>query len=451
MQLVHMCVRALAGHTRKFASEVGGNVAIVFALATIPLLAAAGSAIDYGHANAAKTDLQAAIDSTALMLSKEARNLSKAEIQQKAHDYFVALFPRPEATGITIKAQYSSAGGSTVIVDGSAQIPTDFVGVIGVDKITINGSSTIKWGSDRLRVALALDNTGSMSSNGKMDALKTATKNLLGQLKGVATVNGDVYVSIIPFAKDVNADSANQNKKWIDWTDWDAANGTCKNYAGSKEPKNENSCKAADGKWKSADHKTWNGCVTDRGGSTAPSALNTDTDVSKTDKKKPETLYPAEQHDACPRAASGLSYDWPSMTNLVDAMSPNGNTNQAIGLVWGWLSLAGGGPFDVPKMDSDYNYKQIIILLTDGLNTEDRWYSQQSSVDAREQITCDNIKAAKITLYTIQVNTTGDPTSSLLQNCASSADKFFLLTNANDMVATFEAIGTNITKLRVAK
>ena len=34
--------------------------------------------------------------------------------------------------------------------------------------------------------------------------------------------------------------------------------------------------------------------------------------------------------------------------------------------------------------------------------------------------TCNNIKAAGITLYTIQVNTGGEPTSTLLQNCAGS-------------------------------
>ena len=63
---------------------------------------------------------------------------------------------------------------------------------------------TTKWGSSRLRVALVLDVTGSMASDGKMTALKTATKNLLTQLKSAATQNGDVYVSIIPFNKDVN-------------------------------------------------------------------------------------------------------------------------------------------------------------------------------------------------------------------------------------------------------
>jgi hypothetical protein len=102
-------------------------------------------------------------------------------------------------------------------------------------------------------------------------------------------------------------------------------------------------------------------------------------------------------------------------------------------------------------MDPKYKYSQVIILLTDGLNTEDRWYTQQSSIDARQQLTCNNVKAAGITLYTVQVNTGGDPTSTLLQNCASSADKFFLLTSANQIVTTFQTIGTALSQLRIAK
>ena len=49
-------------------------------------------------------------------------------------------------------------------------------------------------------------------------------------------------------------------------------------------------------------------------------------------------------------------------------------------------------------------------------------------------MTCNNIKAAGVTLYTIQVNTGGDPTSTLLQNCASTSDKFFLLTSASQIM-----------------
>jgi hypothetical protein len=63
----------------------------------------------------------------------------------------------------------------------------------------------------------------------------------------------------------------------------------------------------------------------------------------------------------------------------------------------------------------------------------------------------DNIKAAIVELYAIQANTGGDPTSTLLHNCASSTDKFYLLTSADQMTATFNSIGTNLTKLRVAQ
>ena len=79
--------------------------------------------------------------------------------------------------------------------------------------------------------------------------------------------------------------------------------------------------------------------------------------------------------------------------------------------------------------------------------------SDDAKIDAREQLTCSNFKAASTSniLYTIQVNTDGDPTSTLLQNCASSSDKFWMLTTASGIAAVFNQIGTNLTQLRVAK
>jgi len=112
---------------------------------------------------------------------------------------------------------------------------------------------------------------------------------------------------------------------------------------------------------------------------------------------------------------------------------------------------ARGGPFTAPAEDANYVYQHVIILLTDGLNTQDRWYSNQSSIDARQSLTCTNAKAAGITLYMIQVNTDGSPTSTLLQNCATDSSKFFLLTSSSQIVTTFAQIGTNLSKLRIAK
>jgi hypothetical protein len=137
---------------------------------------------------------------------------------------------------------------------------------------------------------------------------------------------------------------------------------------------------------------------------------------------------------------------------MVNKMSPNGNTNQGIGLQLGWMSLVGGGPFPAPPvMDPKYKYTQAIILMTDGLNTQNRWYTSQNSIDTRQASTCANAKAAGITVYTVQVNTGGDPTSALLKNCATDSSKFFLLTSANQMVATFTQIGTALSNLRIAQ
>jgi Mg-chelatase subunit ChlD len=161
------------------------------------------------------------------------------------------------------------------------------------------------------------------------------------------------------------------------------------------------------------------------------------------------TLYPAEQYSSCSAPLIGLTNDWTKLNEKIDAMTPVGNTNQAIGLQVGWQSLT-AAPFTIPAIDTDYKYQTVIILLTDGLNTEDRWYTSQSSINARQQKTCDNIKAAGITLYTVQVNTGGDPVSTLLQNCASDGGKFFHLTTAGQIVATFGQIGTSLSKLRLA-
>jgi Flp pilus assembly protein TadG len=439
---------------RRFARAREGNVAITFAFALLPVIASVGAAVDYSRANSVKADLQAALDSTALMLSKEAATDTYNQLQTNALAYFKAAFNRPGTEVVSVSANYSSTAGSTLLLKGSVDVPTDFMQAFGYDTVTISGSSTAQWGTTRLRVALVLDNTGSMSESNKMTALKTATTNLLTQLRTAVTTAGDVYVSIVPFVKDVNLGAANYASDWIDWTEWNAANGTCSgytNYDGWGSPKKKSTCLAYHGTWTPENHQDWNGCVVDRGDSTGPNIGDYDTNVITPSTTITATLYAAEQYSSCPQAALGLSYNWDAMNTLVSNMQPAGNTNQAIGLQLGWLSLVGGGPFSAPMIDPNYSYQQVIILLTDGLNTQDRWYTDQSDIDAREQMTCANIKAAGVTLYTIQVNTGHDPTSTLLKSCASSADKFFLLTSADQIVTTFSAIGTNLSKLRVAK
>ena len=216
-------LRSWRERVRCFASANGGNVAMTFGLLAIPIVGFVGSAVDYSRANSAKAAMQSAVDATALMLSKEAANLTTAEIASKATSYFNALFNRTDVNNVSITPTYTTTGGSQVVITATGTMPTTILKAIGFANLNIDVASTVKWGNTRLRVALVLDNTGSMSSAGKLAALKTATTSLLGQLQTAAAKDGDVYVSIIPFVKDVAVDpTTNISANWIDWTDWEA-------------------------------------------------------------------------------------------------------------------------------------------------------------------------------------------------------------------------------------
>ena len=118
-----------------------GNVAIIFALALIPMLAFVGAAIDYSRANSLKAAIQSALDSTALMISKKAATVSATQLQTDAQTYFSALFTRPEAKNIKITASYSTSGGSSLLVRASTDMDTEFVGTIGIKTITVSADS----------------------------------------------------------------------------------------------------------------------------------------------------------------------------------------------------------------------------------------------------------------------------------------------------------------------
>ncbi len=429
---------------QRFLDDERGSVLPLLGLAAIPVFGLIGASVDYSRAAAVQTAMQAAVDSTALAMAKGAAGSTAAQLQTDAQAYFNALFTRTDAAPPTVAVNYTTNGGSQVAVTATSSVKTMFMGIMGFSQLPVVATSTSTWGNKRLRVALVLDNTGSMadgSPTSKISALKTATHNLLNQLQTAATTNGDVYVSIIPFVKDVNVGASNYNQSWIDWTDWDQQNGSCNLKYG-----HYSSCINNGGTWTPAAHSTWNGCVMDR---------DQNYDTMNTPPSS-GTLFPAEQYSSCPASLMPQSYDWTALNNKVDAMQAAGNTNQAIGLAWGWQSLTAGSPLNAPAKDSNYQYQDVVIILSDGMNTQDRWYTTASSIDNRQRILCDNIKTAGVTIYSIQVNTNNDPTSSVLQYCAGTksgvadASKFYLLTTPDQIITTFNQIGVGLSKLRIS-
>lgn len=574
---------------QRFLPAEGGNVAVIFAIVLVPLVGFVGAAVDYTRASSARTSMQVALDSSALMVSKDLAvtpGLTPAEITAKASTYFNALYSNPNATAITVSAVFTpnTGQGATVQVTGAGSVTTEFLNVVGFPRLAINSSSTTTWGSTRLRVALVLDTTGSMGNyTGKIEALKSATTRLLDQLKSSATDPKDVYVSIIPFSKNVNANPANYQASWIDWTEWLAEPPVLDTTKGGSKPSNwsligpGSNCPLTDGQngshgfscvdrpatkagavgvstipstgyicptvdsgyenrlrigryyngcytsvassstvtvssgwyascngfsnactctgsnsnkvcrqptythvWRPADtanpvtnadkdatpsKSTWNGCVTERGLSSGPSG-DYDRKVTAPSSGTVASLFAAEQNSYCSPTVLPLSNDWTAMNAAVTGLYPLGGTNQPIGLVHGWQSLVGGGPYPTPPVkETNFQYQDVIVLMSDGLNTQNRWYGDGSntSVDVDNRMyqsstlgTCPNIWAEKIIVYTVHVNTDGGPSSTLLQNCASTnkdtnKKEFQMVTTADGIGTAFDKIATQLSQLRVAK
>jgi Flp pilus assembly protein TadG len=420
----------------RFLHDRKAGVAPLLGICLIPLMTAIGAAVDYSRAASVRTSLQMALDSTALMLSKEAQGLDQTQLATKATGYFNALFHRPEATAVQVTPEFGSPqqGNFSLKVTGSTTVPTVFWRFLGTDKVNITATGEVVWGIKKLNLALALDNTGSMGSSNKMTELKNAAHSLLTILKNAEKTPGDIQISVIPFATDVNVGTGNVGSGWIDWADWEEVNGTCSNTNYSTKT----TCQSAGKTWTTKAHSQWNGCVYDRDQNN--DVMNTATGSGAS------TNYRAHQASNCPTAMMALSVDWTALNSKIDAMTPSGNTNVTIGMQLAWQSLAPVAPFSAPAPANDLD--KVIIALTDGDNTQNRWSSSQSVIDARTEKVCANAKADNIKIYTIRV-INGNAT--LLKNCATKPEMYYEVAQASQLNSVFTSIAEKLANLRIAK
>ncbi|HWL75597.1 MAG TPA: VWA domain-containing protein [Burkholderiaceae bacterium] len=130
----------------------------------------------------------------------------------------------------------------------------------------------------------------------------------------------------------------------------------------------------------------------------------------------------------------------------MDAMTPTGNTNVTIGMQMAWQTITPAAPFNAPAVAPDLD--KVIILLTDGQNTQNRWSSSTSSIDSRTQKVCDNARAANIKVYTVRVI---DGNGTLLKNCATKPGMYYDVDQAIELTSVFGSIAQNLANLRISK
>src|SRR4051794_1779304 len=86
---------------RIFARDRQGAVAMMFALALVPLLLVSGAAIEYSRSTRVQADLQSAVDGAALAAGRSVLDESRRDLAKLARDAFDAAFRRDGGIAVT--------------------------------------------------------------------------------------------------------------------------------------------------------------------------------------------------------------------------------------------------------------------------------------------------------------------------------------------------------------
>ena len=166
----------LGGLIAGFRKNTRGNIAIITGVAALPLVAAIGCVVDYATATSAKTKLQAGADSATLaavsvnspiVANAKAMSPSNGAVSGGAA-YLQNLFTSnaPVSPAATIQSSSVTKNGMvvTATLSYTSQVPTSFLGVLGIRNITVSGSSTSSYTMPTyISFYMLLDVSGSMS------------------------------------------------------------------------------------------------------------------------------------------------------------------------------------------------------------------------------------------------------------------------------------------------
>lgn len=395
----------------RFRHDRRGALAVVFAVALYPVVMMICAAVDLSRMSQQQARLQAALDAAALFVARlVADGKAPSDLSAVARQFVLGNINPSELLNVQIVATKDD---TNVRVSGTGNLNAMIPGLLTQSDLTISGTAGATWRTKKIDMVLVLDNTGSMASSGKMTALKTAAKNMIDTMASVSNRPDAVRIGIVPFDTQVRIGTGYRNESWL-------------TYAGT-----------------SITASTWTGCVTDRDQSH---------DVADTTPTTADaaTLFRARNCTTSTLAAlMPLTTDWTALKTRIDAMQPSGNTNVTIGLAWGFHMLTPNLPLtEARTLATEPDLERIIILLTDGDNTQNRWTTNGTSIDARTDLACANTKANGIRLYTIRV-INGD--EALLRRCASSTTMYYNVSTAAELVPVFQRIAAEIGQLRLTQ
>ena len=443
---------------RRAPADQSGAYAMLFALSMIPIVAATGLAVDYGRAQVVRGELQHAVDAAALASARKS-NLEEAELQTYA-ETFIAANSSFDLDNLDVNVTKTDTG---IAVSATTITKTYLLPVLGYDQVSLSASSGVMVGTGDIEVALVLDVTGSMCSDGvgpctsgpKLDGLKSAAQALVDTVVTGDQSQRSTRVSLVPFSTRVRVGPDGGGTALMDamtgldptWSGWYDQCTSGSGGGGSED----------DGGWVChasqaipvADWKIMP-CVTDRfynstdsygatdaapgpgtwlnahGGDRFPvsydsanSPIASGTGTSAADPSPFWNYVPdgdcadvAEDNELLP-----LTSDKQVLSDRIDALQAFGSTSGALGAAMGWYTLSPNwnGVFtgsSAPRTYADLTpdpqtgvpqLKKAVVLMTDGVfNTYRGWKGadQQTVSDWAVEV-CENMHQAGIEVYTV--------------------------------------------------
>ncbi|MEO1161244.1 MAG: TadE/TadG family type IV pilus assembly protein, partial [Pseudomonadota bacterium] len=405
---------------KKFISNQSGAAAVVLATASVPLMMAAGAAVDYGNSVAAQARLQAATDAAALAAGRES-NRPVAELEAIANRYFKSNYAA-SANSDQPTMTLSIGADGRLQVNGEVKVKNYLIAIAGFNKTTVKASSQVAKDGSGLEVALVFDNTGSMGNQSRLSTLKVAARDFVNILFGPRETAKTLKIAVVPFSQFVNVGPDKKSESWIDkggLNPYSKVNFISDNWHNWKA-------------WKKIANRSWTGCVESRAGALSvddtppdinngvtlfPPAFAPDepgTDVSTAEfvvtqdttykyrnsyleDSKTATLDKRQRHqgkyvDANVASTSRgpdrgcnvqailpLNNVKQPVLDTLHNMTAGGYTHVAEGVGWGLRVLSPGAPFTEGVAYNDEKITKAMVLLTDGENTFDTEPNQHAS------------------------------------------------------------------------
>lgn len=359
---------------------------MLFGIVAVPLLLAAGAAIDYVRLSDRQTELGTALDGAAL-----AAATAKDASDQQRIDILKTYFEENLKNSGTAPALTVTLTGTSVVANAKEPVPTMLMRLGGISSMVAEVNTEVMLPTaGKAEVVMVLDYSGSMNDSNKYSRMATAAKDMVNKLSA-ATEPGNLKIGLVPFSAMVRttmpASYVTQTGKNGSWT------GCTQDRVFPYNTGVSTPGTSADTKWGYFDN-------------TYENQGNYDCNA-----------YAAKKLDIMP-----LTADFKAVTSKLDAMRPLGNTNIPLGAEFGWNLLDNGAPFTEAAAYDDALNRKYMILLTDGVQTSSQWGNGKSRNVQNGQKNlvslCSAMRAEGITVFAIAYDITDPKVTSLLKQCA---------------------------------